>query len=127
MKITVVQPPYYAGEKPDEAVARFLLEQLEQADADLIVLPEYSNAGGLSDPEAILAAVPRAEVMLEAAAKAAREKKAFVAINVLQNRASKLKNSTYLFDRKGEVAFAYDKQHLPPAEVRLGIEPGNET
>lgn len=127
MKITVVQPPYYAGEKPDEAVARFLLEQLEQADADLIVLPEYSNAGGLSDPEAILAAVPRAEGMLEAAAKAAREKKAFVAINVLQNRAGKLKNSTYLFDRKGEVAFVYDKQHLPPAEVRLGIEPGNET
>ena len=96
MKLTVVQPPYYAGEKPDETVARFLLEQMEQADADLIVLPEYSNAGGLSDPEAILAAVPRAEGMLEAAAKAAREKKAFVAINVLQNRAGKLKTGDYI-------------------------------
>ena len=57
MKITVVQPPYYAGEKPDETIARFLLEQMKQAAAGLIVLPEYSNAGGLSEPEAILAAV----------------------------------------------------------------------
>lgn len=127
MKITVVQPPYFAGEKPDETIAQFLLEQLRQADADLIVLPEYSNAGGLSNPEAILAAVPGAEAMLSAAAKAAKEKSAYVAINVLERRCGKLKNSTYLFDRKGEVAFVYDKQHLPPAEVRLGIEAGNES
>ena len=104
MKITVVQPPYYAGEKPDETIARFLLEQMKQAAAGLIVLPEYSNAGGLSEPEAILAAVPRAEAMLAAAANTAREKCAFVAINVLENRCGKLKNSTYLFDRNGEVA-----------------------
>lgn len=127
MKITVVQPPYYAGEKPDETIARFLLEQMKQAAAGLIVLPEYSNAGGLSEPEAILAAVPRAEEMLAAAANTAREKCAFVAINVLENRCGKLKNSTYLFDRNGEVAFVYDKQHLPPAEVKLGIEAGNES
>ena len=128
MKITVVQPPYYAGQKPDETIARFLLEQLNNAEkGGLIVLPEYSNAGGLSDPEAILTAVPRAEVMLAAAAETAREKSAYVAINVLQRRNGKLKNSTYLFDRKGEVAFVYDKQHLPPAEVKLGIEAGNES
>jgi len=126
MKIIVVQPPYYADEKPDETIAQFLLAQLAQAEeGSLIVLPEYSNAGGLSDPNAILAAVPRAEAMLAAAAKTAKEKSAYVAINVLERRSGKLKNSTYLFDRKGEVAFVYDKQHLPPAEVRMGIEAGN--
>ena len=128
MKVTVVQPPYFAGERPNETIAQFLLEQLAQTEeGSLIVLPEYSNAGGLSDHDAILAAVPRAETMLAAAAKTAKEKSAYVAINVLQRRSGKLKNSTYLFDRKGEVAFVYDKQHLPPAEVKLGIEAGNES
>ena len=128
MKIIVVQPPYFAGENPDETVAQFLLEQLEQAEeGSLIVLPEYSNAGGLSDPDAIFAAVPQAEKMLSAAAKTAKEKSAYVAINVLERRGGKLKNSTYLFNGKGEVAFVYDKQHLPPAEVKLGIDAGNES
>ena len=126
MKITVVQPPYYASQKPDETIARFLLEQLNNAEkGGLIVLPEYSNAGGLSDPEAILTAVPRAEVMLAAAAETAREKSAYVAINVLEDRNGEIKNSTYLFDKKGNVAFIYDKIHLPPSEIALGVQYGD--
>ena len=125
MKITVVQPPYFAGERPDVTIAKFLLEQLAAVEeGSLTVLPEYSNAVGLSDPEALLAATARAESMLSAAANAAKEKSAYIAINVLQRRNGKLKNSTYLFDPKGEAAFVYDKQHLPPSEVRLGIEAG---
>ena len=50
MKITVIQPAYFAGENPDEKIAKYLFEQVERADDNsLIVLPEYSNAGGLSD------------------------------------------------------------------------------
>ena len=44
------------------------MKELEQVGAgELIVLPEYSNAGGLSDPERERAALPRAKEMLKAA------------------------------------------------------------
>ena len=50
MRITVLQPSYFAGKCPDVAIAELLLRELEEkAERDsLILLPEYSNAGGLS-------------------------------------------------------------------------------
>lgn len=126
MKITVVQPPYFAGEEPDARIADFLVDELLKVTADsLIVLPEYSNAGGLAAPERELRALPRAKQMLEKAARIAKEKSAYVAINVLEERDGKIKNSSYLFDKKGNIAFRYDKVHLPPSEVSLGVERGN--
>jgi predicted amidohydrolase len=126
LKITVVQPPYFMGDKPDEKIAEFLMAELGKVEKDsLIVLPEYSNAGGISDAESELAAIPRAKEMLQKASLIAKEKGAYIAINVLENRDGSIKNSTYLFDKQGKVAFIYDKIHLPPSEVALGIEHGN--
>lgn len=126
LHITVVQPKYYSGEQPDEAIAQFLLSELETVPTGgLIVLPEYANAGGLTDKERELAALPRAELMLAKSAKVAKEKQAYVSINVLEKRNGEIKNSTYLFNKNGEVAFVYDKQHLPPSEVKLGVSAGN--
>ena len=125
LKITVVQPSYFAGDAPDPIIAKFLTEEMEKVEkGGLIVLPEYSNAGGISDPEREKAAMPRAKEMLESAARIAKEKQAYVAINVLEQRDGDIKNSTYLFDTKGEVAFIYDKIHLPPSEVALGVKRG---
>ena len=126
LKVTVVQPSYYSGENPDEKIADFLLNQLKNvAPGGLIVLPEYSNAGGLSDVESELKALSRADRMLKEAAAVAKSKGSYVAINVLQKREDKIKNSTYLFDKNGDVAFVYNKQHLPPSELTLGVEAGN--
>lgn len=126
MKITVVQPPYFMGEYPDKNIAEFLMAEMEKVEAGgLIVLPEYSNAGGISDAESEKAALPRAKVMLEKALATAKEKGAYVAINVLEEREGKIKNSTYLFDKAGNIAFVYDKIHLPPSEVALGIARGS--
>lgn len=125
LKVTVVQPDYYIGERPDEQNAAFILEQMKDViPGELIVFPEYSNAGGLSAPEDELAALPRATDLLEAASRTAKEKRAYVAINVLERREGAIRNSTYLYNTKGKVAFVYDKQHLPPSEVDLGIVPG---
>lgn len=127
MKIIVVQPAYFAGEKPDEEISKFLLDECKKvAEDSLIVLPEYSNAGGLSDIEREKAALPRAKKMLVEASKIAMENKAYVAINVLEEREGKIKNSTYLYNKKGEVSFVYDKQHLPPSELLLGVEEGTK-
>ena len=126
LTVTTVQPRYNSGYNPDKIIADFLIEQLEMVSPNgLIVLPEYSNAGGLSDKESELMALPRATEMLQAAARVAKEKCAYVAINVLEERCGKIKNSTYFFNKLGEVAFIYDKQHLPPSEIALGVEPGN--
>lgn len=126
MKVTVVQPPYFMGDNPCEKIADFLLKELEKAEENsLIVLPEYSNAGGVSDAQSEIDAMPRAKVMLEKASLIAKQKSAYVAINVLEERNGKIKNSTYLFNKLGEVAFVYDKIHLPPSEVNLGVEGGN--
>ena len=126
MKITVVQPPYFIGNNPDEKIADFLINKLQKAEKEaLIVLPEYSNAGGVSDVESEKAAMPRAKEMLKAAATIAKEKSAYIAVNVLEERDKEIKNSTYLFDKKGNVAFVYDKIHLPPSEIALGVKYGN--
>ena len=126
MKITVVQPNYHIGDNPDEKIAQFLINELYNVQENgLIVLPEYSNAGGVSDVESELKAIPRAKGMLEIASKTAKDKNAYVAINVLEQRKGKIWNSTYLFNKSGEVAFVYDKIHLPPSEVTLGVEYGN--
>ena len=127
MLVTVVQPPYHAGECPEEVIAEFLLREMENAEGDLIVLPEYSNAGGLSDPERELMALPRAKEMLQKAGEFAGKSGKYVAINVLEDREGKLWNSTYLFDRSGNIAFRYDKIHLPPSEVALQVSYGDGT
>ena len=126
MKITVVQPPYFIGDKPDEKIANFLINELQKVEKDsLIVLPEYSNAGGISDIESEKAAMPRAKEMLKKASAIAKEKSAYVAINVLENRSGEIKNSTYLFDKQGNIVFIYDKIHLPPSEIALGVKYGD--
>ena len=126
MKVIVVQAPYFVGENPDEKIAKFLVSELEKVNEnELIVLPEYSNAGGLCDAESELKAISRAKEMLKKASEIAKEKSAYVAINVLENRDGFIKNSTYLFNKKGETAFIYDKIHLPPAEIDLGVKHGD--
>ncbi len=126
MKITVVQPAYYVGNNPDEQIARFLTETMQTAEPNsLLVLPEYSNAGGLSDKESELKALERAEEMLLTASRCAKNNQAYIAINVLQRRNGEIKNSTYLFGKNGEIVFIYDKVHLPPSELELGVERGD--
>ncbi|MBR6765455.1 MAG: carbon-nitrogen hydrolase family protein [Clostridia bacterium] len=126
LKATVVQPSYFMGEAPDEKIKDFLYGELDKTEENsIIVLPEYSNAGGLSDKESELRALPRAKEMLKKASDKARERSAYVVINVLEERDSKIKNSTYLFNKNGEIEFIYDKIHLPPSELALGVERGS--
>ena len=126
LDITVLQPNYYSGENPDEKIAEFLLDGIKNAkENSLVVLPEYSNAGGLSDKDALLKALPRAKTMLEKAKQLAKEKSCYIAINLLEERDNKFRNSTYLLDKGGNVAFVYDKIHLPPAEVAFGVVAGD--
>ena len=126
MILTVIQPKYYSGESPDERIADFLVSELDKIPHNsLALIPEYSNAGGLSDPELELKALSRAPYILSECSRIAKNKSSYIGANVLEDRNGILKNSTYLFDKNGEVAFIYNKQHLPPSEIALGVEAGN--
>lgn len=123
LNVKVVQPEYFCGENPDEKISKFLISEMQKVEkGGLVVLPEYSNAGGLSDAQSEIKAIPRAKQMLEIASQTAKQKEAYVCINVLEERGGNIKNSTYLFDKCGNVAFIYDKMHLPPSEVKLGVQ-----
>ncbi|MBQ4585963.1 MAG: hypothetical protein IJA82_07135 [Clostridia bacterium] len=125
MKLTVIQPKYHWEESPCKNVREYLLEKLSHLEGDeIMVLPEYSNAGGTKDPEVERENLSFAKEMKESASREAKKKSAYVAVNVLEKRGGKIRNSTYLYGKDGEVVFVYDKVHLPPAEKDLGVERG---
>ncbi len=126
MKLTVTQPAYNHESEPPRAVREFLKAQLEAlGENELMVLPEYSNAGGLNDAEEEKSELKYAREMKLACAEKAKEKGAYVAVNVLERRGGKIKNSTYLYGKDGKAKFVYDKVHLPVSELELGVERGN--
>ncbi len=125
-KLTVVQPKYHWDEDPCKNVREYLLEKLSHLEEnEIMVLPEYSNAGGTSNPEIERENLKYAREMKSACSKMARERQAYVAVNVLESREGKIKNSTYLYGKDGRVAYVYDKVHLPPSEKSLGVERGS--
>ncbi len=126
MKLTVVQPKYHWENEPCKNSREYLKSLLDNVTEDeIIVLPEYSNAGGTSNPEEEREGIKYADEMKEYCSKIAKEKRAYVCVNVLEERDGKIRNSTYLYDKKGENRFIYDKIHLPPSEVNLGVAYGD--
>ena len=126
MKLTVVQPKYYWENEPSKNVREFLKEQLLNVTEDeIIVLPEYSNAGGISDIEKEKNEMQYADEIKSYCKKIAKEKHAYVCVNVLEERKGEIKNSTYLYGKDGKTKFIYDKIHLPPSEVALGMSYGD--
>ena len=124
-KLTIIQPKFHWEENPCKNVREYLLEKLSHLERDeIMVLPEYSNAGGTKDPEVEKENLKYAREMKKACSKMAKERQAYVAVNVLEKRGDKIKNSTYLYGKDGEVVFVYDKVHLPPAEKSLGVVRG---
>lgn len=119
MKVGFIQPPYpgTASSAESGAVVAQMLEILDGASGDLVVLPEYANVPGLTDPDALLrVAESGAENFLGRVAEAARRRRGAVAVNVLQRLAGGISNVTWLFDARGEAAGRYIKTHLSPFE-----------
>ncbi len=124
--VTVVQPKYRHKEKPDESIRKFITAALDKAPENGIILfPEYSNAGGLSDIDSERRAMAYAGELLAYAAAAAKRKNCIVGINVLEEKLGVAKNRTYLYNKDGTIAFVYDKQHIPPSEIELGVRMGD--
>ena len=133
MKIVIFQPPYPTEGTPASAedCLRWMLGQidgLKPREQDLVLLPEYANAPGLSDRQTIRQFVAgRGADFVQAIAASAKRLDSMIVLAVLAQSGSRWFNRNLVFNTKGQVAFTYDKLHLTDAErSELDLTPGAE-
>lgn len=120
MKACVIQPPYSRDMTRADELFRWKLDALKQCDGsmDIIVLPEYSDVPcATATLEETLACHEKySPVLLEAAAETAKRCQALVFVNGLSLCGIGYRNTTFAFDKTGEIVGKYFKKHLPPLE-----------
>ena len=133
MKLTVFQPPYPQPATPEAAQACIdwivgMLQSLAPEKQDLIVLPEYSNAPGLEDPQSVRDfADNEGDRFLKKVTQEARRLKCPIAAGTVTRSGSHWVNRTILFEPEGNEALFYDKIHLTDLEIdSLELETGTE-
>jgi len=123
MKACIIQPPYSSDYEKSEECFQVQLALMEQCDPsmDLIVLPESCDIPCLAKTQKQrLASIARYNrTILDKAAETARRCNAMVFVNARYDSGRGLINTTYAFDRKGNIAGKYFKQHPTAGEVNM--------
>ena len=124
MKTAIIQPGYSSDFKNSDKCFEEQLKLLEQCDEsmDIIVLPESCDipAFAKSVEESKISASKYNKILLDKVAETARRCNAIVFANARsyeENDAGR--NTTYAFDRSGNIVGKYFKQHLTHGEVSL--------
>ena len=129
MKVCIIQPYYSMNGADNDSCFAEILKYLDQCDPsmDLIVLPEYSDI-----PSNIIEKEPFDEsirkynsVILQKAKETAIRCNAMVFVNAAYEPELGFRNTTYAFDRVGNLAGKYFKAHPAPSEVRKGEDGGH--
>ncbi|MCL2588619.1 MAG: carbon-nitrogen hydrolase family protein, partial [Oscillospiraceae bacterium] len=98
-----------------ETAFQNILSNLQEAcetDADMIVLPECAYPGYLMGAVTDNTWETRVEDLLAAVQKAAADYSKYIAIGVSYPADGKLYNSAFVYNRKGERLYRYDKSNL---------------
>ena len=121
MKVCVIQPHYDVDYNKSQSLFQWEMDALDRCDntMDIIVFPEAADVPALaSNREAFLASVDKyAAPLLEKAAATAKRCNAVLFINATRHTETGPRNTTFCFDRYGNEAGHYYKQHLTPGEV----------
>ena len=121
MKACVMQPPYSRDTSFSEEYFQYKLNLLDQCDSslDLIVLPEYSDVPcATKDLEETLFYHDKyIDILLEKCKETAIRCNALVFVNALSKEETGYRNTTFAYDRKGQLVGKYFKKHLPPLEL----------
>ena len=121
MKVCIVQPHYDVDYSRSQALFQWEMDALDRCDEsmDIIVFPEAADVPALApDREAFLASVDTFSApLLQKAAATAKRCNAVLFINATYLSPTGPRNTTYAFDREGNEAGHYYKQHLTPGEV----------
>ena len=122
MKVCIIQPAYSIDYSRSEFYFNEQMRLIEQCDEsmDIIVLPEATDipclAGSKQDAE--LSSTKFRNHILGKASETAKRCNSIVFVNARSyDESSDGRNTTYAFDRNGQLVGKYFKQHLTPGEV----------
>ena len=127
MKVCVIQPEYSTDFALSDEYFKKELALMDECDesADLIVMPESSDIPCLANnPERNKIAKEKYNAaLLEKAAQTAKRCNAVLFTNARSLTESGVRNTTYAFNRNGEIVGKYYKEHLVPDEPsRCGLD-----
>ena len=127
MKVCVIQPEYSTDFALSDEYFKKELALMDECDesADLIVMPESSDIPCLANnPERNKIAKEKYNAaLLERAAQTAKRCNAVLFTNARSLTESGVRNTTYAFNRNGEIVGKYYKEHLVPDEPsRCGLD-----
>jgi len=121
MKTCIIQPPYSRDVSFSDSYFEYKLKLLEECDesVDLIVLPEYSDVPCATSTleETLYYHNKYIDILLEKCIETAKRCSAIVCVNALYPINGNFRNTTYVYDRCGNLVGKYFKKHLPPLEL----------
>lgn len=121
MKVCIIQPAYSTDFSKSNEYFEAQLELLKQCDdtMDMIVMPESCDIPCLagSRENGLISTKKFNQRLLDTVSETARKCNAMVFVNARSTVEGGLRNTTYCFNRQGEIVGQYYKQHLTPGEV----------
>ena len=121
MKACIIQPPYSRDVSYSDEYFEYKLKQLDKCDEsiDIIVLPEYSDVpcATATKEDTFFYHKKYINILLEKCIETARRCNAIVFVNALYEIDGNYRNTTYAYNKKGELVGKYFKKHLPPLEL----------
>ena len=123
MKVTIIQPDYsFDYSKSDEYFKKQIdLMDSCNTDSDVIVMPESCDIPCLAKTkeDAEKSVEKYNEILLKKASETAKRCNSMLFINARSKTEKGYRNTTYAFDRNGEIKGKYFKEHLVPSEVSV--------
>ena len=123
MKVCIAQPAYSVDYNRSDELFEKQLALFEQCDSsmDLIVFPESCDIPCLAKTkeDAEKSVEKYNKRLLEIASATAKRCNALLFVNARSETENGLRNTTYAFNREGEIVGKYYKQHLTPGEVSV--------
>ena len=123
MKACIIQPPYSRDAKYSDEYFEYKLELLKECDVsvDIIVLPEYSEVPCATTTleDTLFYHDKYIDILMEACRETAIRCNALVFVNALSKEESGYRNTTFVYNQKGDVVGKYFKKHLPPLELDI--------
>ncbi|MBQ1946721.1 MAG: hypothetical protein II343_07295 [Clostridia bacterium] len=121
MKAYIMQPPYSRDVTREEELFQWKMDALDKCaeDVDIIVLPEYSDVPVVTATLEETLAIHKKNIgtLLDKCIQTARRCHAMVFVNALSLEEGGYRNTTYCYDREGNLRGKYFKKHLPPLEM----------